>query len=163
LARLAHSLFARRRLFDWLTAHVNRRNGPSAPQPRFIGLLDIFGFEEVTVNSLEQLCINYANERLQLAFVQTVLEREQREFSAEGLPCPSAAAVASNAPCVALIDGAGGLFALLDEACQLNRTAGAADGPAVADPGAAMGLVTHFNNRLQQHGLFGVHLCQQST
>ena len=43
-----------------------------------ISILDIYGFEQFTKNSFEQLCINYANERLQQQFTRHLFTLEQQ-------------------------------------------------------------------------------------
>ena len=64
------------RLFDWLVSTINRTTC-AGRWHSFIGLLDIYGFESFHSNSLEQLCINYANEKLQQHFVTHFLRAEQ--------------------------------------------------------------------------------------
>ena len=55
------------------------------PAQKFIGILDIYGFENLMVNGLEQLFINYANEKLQSLFNLTVFNLERDEYMREGI------------------------------------------------------------------------------
>ncbi|CAK4726043.1 unnamed protein product [Aphanomyces euteiches] len=57
----------------------------------YIGVLDIFGFEDFEPNnrnSLEQLLINYANESLQSLFNQCILKAEQELYQTEHIWSP---------------------------------------------------------------------------
>ena len=42
-----------------------------------ISILDLFGFEDFVENSVEQLCINFANESLQYYFNKHIFKLEQ--------------------------------------------------------------------------------------
>ena len=56
-------------LFDWLIERLNVALAGEGEDlnddENFVGLLDIFGFENFKFNSFEQLCINFCNEKLQ--------------------------------------------------------------------------------------------------
>jgi myosin heavy subunit len=63
LARLVYG-----RLFDWLVTKVNIHLAAlDVMAARSIGILDIFGFEVFKANGFNQLCINFANEKVRRA------------------------------------------------------------------------------------------------
>ncbi|KAF3854944.1 hypothetical protein F7725_022999 [Dissostichus mawsoni] len=63
---LAKHIYAR--IFSWIVGSINNALRSAAKQHSFIGVLDIYGFETFDINSFEQFCINYANEKLQQQF-----------------------------------------------------------------------------------------------
>lgn len=65
---LAKHIYAQ--LFAWIVSQINRSLESSDAKYKFIGVLDIYGFETFETNSFEQFCINYANEKLQQQFNQ---------------------------------------------------------------------------------------------
>ena len=83
LARTCYDL-----LFRSLLQQINKalRLDPTREEAAsFIGVLDIFGFEYFDNNSFEQLCINYANEKLQDHFNFAIFQSEQEVYEEEGL------------------------------------------------------------------------------
>ncbi|KAB1265778.1 Unconventional myosin-XIX [Camelus dromedarius] len=99
-----------------------------APQvlPFLAGLLDVYGFESFPHNSLEQLCINYANEKLQQHFVAHYLRAQQEEYAVEGLEW-SFVNYQDNQTCLDLIEGSPiSICSLINEECRLNRPSSAA-------------------------------------
>ncbi|RUS82402.1 hypothetical protein EGW08_009854 [Elysia chlorotica] len=101
------------RLFDWLVAFINHQIKVESFD-HSIGLLDIYGFEAFEENSLEQLCINYANERLQQHYVTHFLRDLQREYESEGIVWTSIP-YTDNKLCVDALDGSTGVFGVLNE------------------------------------------------
>ncbi|KAI3498060.1 hypothetical protein L1887_33781 [Cichorium endivia] len=103
-------------LFDWLVEQINkslavgkRRTG------RSISILDIYGFESFDVNSFEQFCINYANERLQQHFNRHLFKLEQEEYIQDGIDWAKVE-FEDNQDCLNLFEKKPvGLLTLLDE------------------------------------------------
>ncbi|XP_059633321.1 myosin-1-like [Cornus florida] len=103
-------------LFDWLVEQINnslsvgkRRTG------RSISILDIYGFESFDRNSLEQFCINYANERLQQHFNRHLFKLEQEEYIQDGIDWAKVD-FEDNQDCLNLFEKKPlGLLSLLDE------------------------------------------------
>uniref|UniRef100_A0A8C2U3Q5 Unconventional myosin-XIX n=1 Tax=Coturnix japonica TaxID=93934 RepID=A0A8C2U3Q5_COTJA len=118
---LAKVIYAK--LFEWLVLVINESiYADTSLWTSFIGLLDVYGFEAFPENNLEQLCINYANEKLQQHFVAHYLKAQQEEYASEGLQW-SFINYQDNQSCLDLIEGNPlSIFSLLNEECRLNRS-----------------------------------------
>ncbi|KFQ79008.1 Unconventional myosin-Vc, partial [Phaethon lepturus] len=105
-------------LFDFIVERINQALQFSGKQHTFIGVLDIYGFETFDVNSFEQFCINYANEKLQQQFNLHVFKLEQEEYMKEDIPW-TLIDFYDNQPVIDLIEAKMGILELLDEECLL--------------------------------------------
>ena len=109
-----------------------------------VGVLDIFGFERMQFNSLEQLCINYTNEKLHQTFINEVFESEKKVYRDEGLD-PGAIQFTDNAKVLEMTTGCNphdisgktgatqaeikkkmkiSLFGILDDVCKQEKNNG---------------------------------------
>ena len=124
------------RLFNWIVRRLNyaisteeyrkkRFEEIMHEKDRFsIGLLDIFGFEVFKINSFEQFCINFANEKLQQLYIAYVFKAEIDEFVKEGLKeflCELN--FKDNQPIIDLLEkNPLGIYNLIDESSSVSST-----------------------------------------
>uniref|UniRef100_A0A3B3IL63 Myosin IH n=1 Tax=Oryzias latipes TaxID=8090 RepID=A0A3B3IL63_ORYLA len=104
--------------FTWLVHRINdSTENKDASKKTVIGLLDIYGFEVFYVNSFEQFCINYCNEKLQQLFIQLTLKAEQDEYEAEGIEWEPVQFFNNKIICDLVEEKHRGIISLLDEEC----------------------------------------------
>ncbi|XP_043239041.1 unconventional myosin-Vb-like isoform X1 [Amphibalanus amphitrite] len=115
---LAKHIYAQ--VFSHIVSRINKSLETREKVHRFIGVLDIYGFETFEVNSFEQFCINYANEKLQQQFNQHVFKLEQEEYVKEQIEW-TFIDFYDNQPCIDLIETRLGVLDLLDEECRMPK------------------------------------------
>nr|XP_046208191.1 unconventional myosin-Vc-like isoform X1 [Oncorhynchus gorbuscha] len=111
---LAKQIYAH--LFDCVIQKINAALQVPGKQHSFIGVLDIYGFETFDINSFEQFCINFANEKLQQQFNLHVFKLEQDEYMKEDIPW-TLIDFYDNQPVIDLIEAKMGILDLLNEEC----------------------------------------------
>ena len=133
-------------MFDQLCIEMNKLitiedhdTGLVVEGSKTISILDIFGFEVFDKNGLEQLCINYTNEKLQNLFNQTVISNEQILYQREGVSWNNIR-YPDNKACIKMFESRG-LFSILNDECII---------PKGSDKGFYSKIQTAFssNNRL---------------
>merc|ERR1719312_1999690 len=109
------------RMFLWQVKRINEALDTKEARAHFIGVLDIAGFEIFDFNSLDQLCINVTNEKLQQFFNHTMFVLEQEEYTKEGLKWEAIDFAMDLILTIQLIMDPGGIFPMLEEECIVPK------------------------------------------
>ena len=108
-------------MFNVVVERINLKIQVEKDFHKFIGLLDVFGFEVFAVNSFEQLCINYANERLHNFFLMRVFEVEIELYKMQNLQVP-VLTYPDNSKVIELLEKSPtGIFPMLDAQCKMPK------------------------------------------
>jgi myosin heavy subunit len=116
-------------MFDWAISAVNQSidsaaaavvrklGGPGSVEgsSRSIAILDIYGFEVMENNSLEQILINTANESLQQIFNDRVLLSEQEMYAAAGISVDLSDAMLDDSETLQLLTSKYGVLSCLND------------------------------------------------
>ncbi|XP_051963793.1 myosin heavy chain, fast skeletal muscle-like [Xyrauchen texanus] len=119
VSALAKSVYER--MFLWMVIRINQMLDTKQARQFFIGVLDIAGFEIFDYNSMEQLCINFTNEKLQQFFNHHMFVLEQEEYKKEGIIWEFIDFGMDLAACIELIEKPMGIFSILEEECMFPK------------------------------------------
>ncbi|PKK18824.1 hypothetical protein A306_00000016 [Columba livia] len=98
------------KMFLWMVVRINQQLDTKQPRQYFIGF-----------NSLEQLCINFTNEKLQQFFNHHMFVLEQEEYKKEGIEWEFIDFGMDLAACIELIEKPMGIFSILEEECMFPK------------------------------------------
>ncbi|XP_074028555.1 unconventional myosin-IXb-like dachs isoform X2 [Leptinotarsa decemlineata] len=89
----------------------------------FIGILDMFGFEDPKPSQLEHLCINLCAETMQHFYNTHIFKSSIESCRDEGINCEVEVDYVDNVPCIDLVSSLRtGLLSMLDVECSIRGT-----------------------------------------
>ena len=112
----------------------------------YIGILDIFGFEVFEVNGFEQICINFANEKLQQFYTHFVFDIEREIYREEGINFASVNFEDNKAIINMIAKPTTGIFHLLADCCMF------ADPSSTGMDQKFLGKITQVHKRTKEFG-----------
>ncbi|XP_059474845.1 unconventional myosin-IXa isoform X2 [Neocloeon triangulifer] len=90
----------------------------------FIGILDMFGFEDPKPSQLEHLCINLCSETMQHFYNTHIFKSSIESCRDEGIRCDVEVDYVDNVPCIDLVSSLRtGLLSMLDVECTMRGNA----------------------------------------
>lgn len=114
LAKVLYSL-----LFSWIVEYINTKLCHE-DFASFIGVVDLLGFQNRTTNSLDQFCVNFANEKMHNFVLHQIFEANTEEYRSEGISIPNIPFF-DNTECLRmLVKPSTGIIAIMDD--QANKT-----------------------------------------
>ena len=136
--------------FEWIVTQCNTTLDVPDSGANWIGLLDIFGFEDFQVNSFEQICINLANETLQGHYNEYIFKKDVDECHAEGIDM-SAVEFPDNTPCLDMVAGGkNSIMGYLDEECSLGQ-------------GTDLSFLEKISDKYKDHAFFVRKILQKTS
>eukprot|EP01062_Namystynia_karyoxenos_P075248 TRINITY_DN7246_c1_g1_i1.p1 TRINITY_DN7246_c1_g1~~TRINITY_DN7246_c1_g1_i1.p1 ORF type:complete len:1426 (+),score=404.13 TRINITY_DN7246_c1_g1_i1:62-4279(+) len=119
-------IFIYEQCFLWMIDQINVIVSRKEDCAHWIGLLDIFGFENFNMpgqkNSFEQLCINLANEQLQHHYNDHVYRKDNEEYTAEGIRANVSVKAGDNQLCLNLLmNDKDSIISVLDDVCNTSK------------------------------------------
>jgi myosin heavy subunit len=107
--------------FNWIIKRLNQTLHKPIDNPKIVGVLDIFGFEIFETNRFEQLCINFANEKMQQHFNEHIFTMEQNEYKSDKIDVAHVEFI-DNQPCLDMIEkGRNSILGCCDDELKLPK------------------------------------------
>nr|CAG8434853.1 941_t:CDS:2 [Entrophospora candida] len=117
LAKALYSL-----LFSWIVEYINTKICHE-DFASFIGIVDLIGFQNASTNSLDQFCVNFANEKIYNFTLQQIFEVNNAEYVDQGIGDVVISEVPyfDNSECLKMLDKPStGLVAIMND--QANKS-----------------------------------------
>ncbi|CAG8584609.1 9735_t:CDS:2 [Ambispora leptoticha] len=107
-------------MFSWVVEYINTKLCHD-DFASFVGIVDLLGFQNLSTNSLDQFCVNFANEKIHNFVLHQIFEAKDSEYSDEGITGIPQVPFFDNTECLQMLTKPStGMIAIMDD--QANKS-----------------------------------------